>query len=74
MPNPSKRKDLISEIVGLLAVAILDEELGGFSPSIEWEELILFDSTVDDLFDLLQQVLSRRYLSARGNIALSHWL
>ncbi|OWZ03351.1 hypothetical protein PHMEG_00024936 [Phytophthora megakarya] len=57
MPKPSERKDLISEVVDLLAVEILeedfDEDLGGFSPFNEWEELIPVASSVDALFDMV---------------------
>ncbi|OWZ14821.1 hypothetical protein PHMEG_00011636 [Phytophthora megakarya] len=63
MPKPRGRQDLISEVLDFLAVAILEEELGeelsGSSPFDDWEQLIPVDSSVDELFDLLQLILSR---------------
>ncbi|OWZ18285.1 hypothetical protein PHMEG_0007645 [Phytophthora megakarya] len=68
-PKKSERQELIAEVVDLLAVAVLEQEfdkaLGGNAPVDLWEELVPVESNVEDLFELLQMILSRRYLSPR---------
>ncbi|ETM98904.1 hypothetical protein PPTG_19183 [Phytophthora nicotianae INRA-310] len=76
MPKKSEGQELIAEVFDLLAVAVLeqefDEDLGGHAPVDMWEELFPVESNVEDLFELLQMILSRRYLSPRENIQRSH--
>ncbi|EGZ19437.1 hypothetical protein PHYSODRAFT_298000 [Phytophthora sojae] len=76
MPKTSDRQKVIADVIDLLALAVLEDELdedaGGSSPFDDWTECFPVESTVDEVHDILLQLLSRRYMTAKVNKPRSH--
>ncbi|KAE9355365.1 hypothetical protein PR003_g2898 [Phytophthora rubi] len=76
LPKISDRQQVITQVIDLLALAVLEDELDedadGSSPFDDWTECFPVESTVDELHEILLQLLSRRYMAARINKRRSH--
>ncbi|ETL99782.1 hypothetical protein L917_03413, partial [Phytophthora nicotianae] len=75
MPKVSDRQALKDEVVDLFSLVILeeefDEDLGGRSPFDDWFGCFPVESSVEELYEVLAQVISWRFLGPRVNRARS---